>query len=964
MSRPGLSPVMVGRQAELIQLRRQLDVARDPQVALVTGEAGVGKSRLVREFVTLLPPATIVLGGQAEEGDLNRPYELLRDAVEPIVVGWDDVPAPLQSRAHALGHVLAPLVGDPHHVDDHGHTADELLRAGLELVRYLTGGRPAVMVLEDLHWADAASIALFGRLATTPDLPLLIIGTFRPEDFDRRHPLAALLPSLERQRPVTHLSLSRLQRHELAAMLEAVYGRAPSAETVLTLHRRTQGNPFFVEELIATAGTDDPEALDRVALPWNAAEAVLRRLDALAPQERAVADAAAVLATRVRFDLLAAVCEISEDRLIVALRDLVARGLLVEGDNDSFTFRHALTREAVANQLLGRQRRRLHEKALAALREAGETDDALLAHHAAGAGHHAELVTHAKAGAARYLREGSGLLALRLAEQGLWGADELAEPLIADELTLRSVATRAALAVGLLDVATRHAGQWRLLAEQAQAPVEEAAALRHLALLAFYGGDLPGYWQRIGEALEVADRLGPSEETGWVLAYRSQGHMLLDEHEAAIEWAERAIAVADQVDAPAVRAYALVNKGTALCSLPGHADEGAGLLAEARDTARRSGDMLTLTRGYVNGVLFELEQRRYARARLLLEEGWGVADRHGLDSAAASIAGLGVHLALCEGDAAAAYRWLRLGRRVVAAPGSDLWLLAMDGLMATERDDVEAAAGVLARLRDEAQRRPSERASAAVGQLATAIAARAGNAPAVRAALGEYRGGVEAVVRYAQEDAAWIMVVDALSAGVDVAEVRAFLAAIEPGPRDRATVKDGYATADRRAAGWAAHLEGLACERVGDAAGAAEAYRRALAAPQLWRPATAIADLHQRLARCQDLLGDRAGARQEAATAVELLDGWPGHRREAAETLLRRLEGITGSGLLTPRETEVVALLAEGLTNRQIANRLFIAVKTVAVHVSNILAKTGLSTRTEVAAWALRSGVLDSPASS
>ena len=962
MSRPGLSPVMVGREAELSELRRQLDVAPNPQVALVTGEAGVGKSRLVREYLALLPPGTIVLGGQAEEAD--RPYELLRDAVEPIVTRWDDVPAALQSRAHALRHVLAPLLPDPHHVDDHDHTSDELLRAGLELVRHLTDGRPAVLVLEDLHWADAESVALFGRLATTPDLPLLIIGTFRPEDVDRRHPLAALLPSLERQRPVTHLWLSRLQRHELAAMLEAVYGRAPSAETVLTLHRRTQGNPFFVEELIATAGTDDPEALDRVALPWNAAEAVLRRLDALGPHERAVADAAAVLATRVPFDLLAAVCEIGEDRLIAALRELVARGLLVEGDNDSFSFRHALTREAVADQLLGRQRRRLHEKALVALRGSGEADDALLAHHAAGAGHHAELVTHATAGAARYLREGSGLLAVRLAEQGLSGAEELSAPAVADELALRSVATRAALAVGLLDVASRHAEQWRLLAAQAQDPVEEAAALRHLALLRFYDGDLASYWQRISEALAVAQRLGPSEEMGWVLAYRSQGHMLTDEHEAAIGWADRAIAVADQVDAPAVRAYALVNKGTALCSLPERAQEGARLLDEARDTARRSGDMVTLTRGYANGVLFELEHQRYARARLLLEEGWGVADRHGLSSAAASIAGLGVHLALCEADAAAADRWLGLGRRVTAAPGSDLWLLAVDGLLAAERDHREAAAGVLTRLRDEAQRRPSERASAAVGQLAMAIAARAGNAPAASSAMTEYRDGVEAAGGCVQPDVPWILATDALSAGVDVAEARSFLDAIKPGPRDRATIKDGYAPAELRVAGWVAHLEGMACERAGDPAGAAQAYRRAVAAPQLWRPATALAELHERLARSQDLLGDRAGARLQAAAAVELLDAWPGYRRAAAEILLRRLEGGTGSGLLTPRETEVVALLAEGLTNRQIANRLFIAVKTVAVHVSNILAKTGLSTRTEVAAWALRSGVVDLPAPS
>nr|MBA2529339.1 AAA family ATPase [Euzebyales bacterium] len=267
---------MVGRDAELAELRRRFDAAREPRVALVTGEAGVGKSRLLREFLAGLPAGTVVLAGQAEEGDLHRPFELLRDAVEPLVARWEEVPRPLAARAHALGHLLSPLLPVAHHVDDHDHTSDELQRAALELVRVLTGGRPSVLVLEDLHWADAETVALFGRLATTPDLPLLLVGTFRPEDFDRRHPLAGLLPTLERQQAVLHLSLSRLARHELGSMLAAVYGRAPSAETVVALHRRTQGNPFFVEELVATADHPDPEALVRVPLPWNAAEAVLR----------------------------------------------------------------------------------------------------------------------------------------------------------------------------------------------------------------------------------------------------------------------------------------------------------------------------------------------------------------------------------------------------------------------------------------------------------------------------------------------------------------------------------------------------------------------------------------------------------------------------------------------------------------------------------------------------------------
>jgi predicted ATPase len=150
---------------------------------------------------------------------------------------------------------------------------------------------------------------------------------------------------------------------------------------------------------------------------------VLGRLDDLSPEQRRVVDAAAILGRRISFDLLTAVAGSGEDELIAILRQLVAGNVMVEKEPDVFAFRHALTREAIAGRLLGRERRRLHEKALAAIQEAGGGDWAALAWHAEGAGRYDELVDAARNGAWSYLQQGSTAEPLRLAETGLSEAD-------------------------------------------------------------------------------------------------------------------------------------------------------------------------------------------------------------------------------------------------------------------------------------------------------------------------------------------------------------------------------------------------------------------------------------------------------------------------------------------------------------------------------------------------------------
>src|SRR5262245_1713094 len=184
VDRRGLSPVMVGRSAELDRLVGLIpsdqDKAGAPRVALIAGEAGIGKSRLVAEVRAASPRGTAILVGRAGNGPPRRPYSLLLDAVEPVVTSWSEVPRALTDREDAVRVLLypvAPAIGAPP-VRDYG--PDEVLRAAVDVVRHIAS-RPGVVVFEDLHDADAESVGLFARLALVDDLGIALIGTHRPD---------------------------------------------------------------------------------------------------------------------------------------------------------------------------------------------------------------------------------------------------------------------------------------------------------------------------------------------------------------------------------------------------------------------------------------------------------------------------------------------------------------------------------------------------------------------------------------------------------------------------------------------------------------------------------------------------------------------------------------------------------------------------------------------------------------
>ena len=384
MSRRMSSPVFVGRAAELERLADALERAASgrPSLVLVAGEAGVGKSRLLDEFLARSAASgTITLAGACLDlGEGGLPFAPFAEALR----GWARVLDP-EVRAAVVGPAggpLALLVPDLRQtaglvedaVDPAGRQA-RLFDAVLAVVGRLAAERAGILVLEDLHWADGSTRDLIRFLVRNlRDERLLIIGTYRSDDLHRRHPLVPLLSELERSDRVERLELRRFGRDELRDQLEGITGTSPTDVDVDAFLERSDGIPFYVEELLA-GGRDAGSAM-----PASLREILGIRLGSLAGEAVAVVRAASVVGVRVPHDRLTAVTDLDEQRLDSGLRQAIDAGVLVAADpsdGPAFAFRHALLREAAYDELLSTEQVRLHGRLAGHLadRLTGEASD-------------------------------------------------------------------------------------------------------------------------------------------------------------------------------------------------------------------------------------------------------------------------------------------------------------------------------------------------------------------------------------------------------------------------------------------------------------------------------------------------------------------------------------------------------------------------------------------------------------
>ena len=446
------------------------------------------------------------------------------------------------------------------------------------------------------------------------------------------------------------------------------------------------------------------------------------------------------------------------------------------------------------------------------------------------------------------------------------------------DVELLELAVRAAWSVGLREQATERAERWRELAATAGQDADLARALRVLARLRWEMGHIEAHRRAAREALAVAERLGPSEEQVLVFNLTAESEYLADHPEAAIEWADKALELAQEIGATGARGAILVNKGSALLELPDRWEEGVALLEQAlreAEEAETQGDWLAVLRTYNNlAVTIEMVWP-VERVRELVNRMAATAERSGwydwlgyAEDVRAAI------LVEADGDLIAARAILNRQHRTEGELSSPhrFWAMMTGAELALESGDVQEA---------------------------TRLIERAGSSPLASSDQERRVSSLAAEVRLA------------LRAG------------LEP---ERA----------------------LAC------------YREALVERGRRREPVAVADVHQGIARCLLVLRRYDEAREHAEAAVRLLDRWPGWRRAEAEALLRRLGAgsqADGPEALTPREREVAGLLTGGLSNSELARRLYISPKTASVHVSNILTKLGMSSRAEIAAWAVREGL-------
>jgi len=921
VGRSGLSPVMVGRDAALAELE-QLAGRPSGGVALLGGEAGMGKSRLVREFLAAAPEGLLALAGQADPGSLGRPFELVLDAVSAVVASDDERVAELRSA-------------------DSGRTLAERLATAVELVVAAAGSGPAAVVFDDLHWADGESIAVFEQLAAAGRPGVLLIGTYRPSEITRRHPLAEVLPRIDRRADAVHLRLERFTVADVAAFLGAVYGGGVSHRVAESLHTRTGGNPFFLEELLMAARGVPLDDLCSAPLPWNLAEIVRGQVDELDDRERSVVETAAVLGRRVSFDVLSAVTGLEEGALITVLRTLIDHGLLVEIDADVFAFRHDLTREAIGDRPLGREQRRLHEAALAALHASGSTDLAAMARHASGAGRFAEVVELARRGTSYYLEQGSSYQALGLAELGL--SEAPGDP------GLRAAAARAAWLAGLLGDAIEHATRLEADADAAGDLERRSEARRLLVRLQWEAADQDGRAATVRNLTADLDLLDDGEERAEILCSLAQEAMLENRADEALAWADQAIEAAERLGLPHVRRAALVEKGSVLLNQRLEAAEAAKLLVQVAEEATAAGEHVLASRAWHNAAFTSPGLLPVADRLVMFDRMRAAASRVGWDSQAIIPYCEGRYfLAVEQGQMDEAGRWLDEARRTGPEDRCvHSWIPLHVVELALERGDFDAARRSLAAMTAVSQEK-SEQLLALRAQAALA-AGLAGEARVHLDALAT-KAATEGLDGVSME----VLIVRALDLGADSATIAALVTGIR---RFSAQVSPLVDTVRGR---FEAHLV-LAR---GDAEAAVAAFERVLGTPLLDLPRTdperGIDEVA--MARALLLVREPARAAEHAALAADLLGEWSGWRLDALASVQRRLgpradPGRGAPSALTPREREVLALVAEGCTNAELAERLYISPRTAGVHVSNILAKLGVSSRTEAAAWAVRASL-------
>ncbi|HEV2005722.1 MAG TPA: AAA family ATPase [Candidatus Limnocylindrales bacterium] len=1000
------APVTIAGRAEELrrfEAARALVAAGHSRLVIVAGEAGIGKSRLVAEASEAARAAgwRVLAGACLDIVDGGPPYlpiaEILRRlARESSAEDLELLLGPGRGDLAVIAPELAPDADPP----SAGLSQGRLFERLLQLLQHLGAEGPAFLVIEDVQWLDRATRDLITFLVRNlTGERVLIALTCRSDALPHGDPILTWLAELGRAAIAERLDLRPLDRSAVAEQLEAIAGSRPSADLVESIWRRSNGNPFFVEELTASAGPGNP-----AGRPATLDEMLLGRIGMLSPDARRVVEALAVAGRPSDGDLLAEVVELPVGEISALLREAMARGVVTVAEGEC-RFRHELLREAVVGELLASERRALHDRfgrALTVAREEPSSERPIpaaeLAYHWLGAGRlgpafaasvaaatEAELV-YAHADAHAHF-ERAIELEPRLAERD--------RPRAEDSLALLRRASDAADLAGDFPRAV-------VLTRQALASIDPAADPTTAGLLHSRLGYL--FWAAgEGDALDqhrtavalVPDH--PSPERARVLARLAgalMGGARWDEcREVAVTAVECAVGAGDRTEESLSRNIL----GSVLVAL-GQIEDGLVELRHAREIAAEIGTPDTLIIARHNLALNLLQGDHFEEALTEAQAGLETARRTGLERR------FGLDLvALIAETLLRMGRWDETDGLTRAALALDpfgtgtTYLATVRSRVAALRGDIGEASARLAAID------PSGLDADVAAELATATAEIAILAGRPADALIAVAAGLRALEGL--NDVLWTapLVALGLRAAANAMEIAQ---ATERGssktPQSATVPADALPGQESIVSRVDAELAGLAGRAVtGTTTGwlaTAEAERarlRGLVDPAPWTAAIeawdAVPDRYRgaesryRLAETElRLHGVRANVAtllQTAHASAAALGAVP--LRGAVESLARRArvpldaaDGLPqGSSIgteefepvaataarpvlgLSAREVEVLGLIAAGLSNGEIAERLFITRKTASVHVTHILDKLGVANRVEAAILAERAGL-------
>ncbi|WP_026928788.1 helix-turn-helix transcriptional regulator [Glycomyces tenuis] len=970
MPRLGSDLPLFARDNELATLRCALDQARDgkPATILISGDAGVGKSRLMQEFTTGVGGGVLTATGHClDTADSALPYLPFAEVIGTLARRYPDV----VDRFPGLGPLLP---GQTHRAEG------ELGRLGLfeafsAALAEVTDAQPLVLVLEDLHWADRSSRDLLAFLTSRlTDQPVLVLGTYRADALHRSHPLRPLIAELVRLPAVERLHLNPFDPQRTADFVREL-NTGLDEESVAKIAAASEGNAFLAEELAAA---------ETHTVTFELAEVLLSRLERLPDTAQQVVRLASVIGrlfthrrlNAAAWSLLDETGIKHERELDQALRAAISHGIIVQKSADTYAFRHALLGEAVYTDLLPGERSRYHQRIAESLAgDTGKGAAAELAHHAHESG---DLPT-ALAASVKAAHEADELSAPAEAllhfERALRLLDSVPEderPKGCSELSLTLGASGQAEASGEFKRALSYSSAAVALADRGGDPIQAAGTRRKYAkhLLVMEGTEAEAHRVAL-EAWELVKDDPPHATKAWTQAILARTHHVMRDYDEAAAWAERTIATADAIDGPgghvAAKADALLSAGSALFRQGGDIDKTLRLHDQGRELVRGTGWHEVELRSHFSAGLAHLEKAQIALALAEFDQGMARARDTGYKWSAYGTE-TAVRQVICNymlGDWDAAEAAAEMAATVV--PGVVMTRLAAAALLVdVARGRFEAADRRLAYLADRWQ--VDGQVLALTGLCGTELECWRGRpAEAVGAAKrtirriehlpAYYMAGVSVCVagvaaagdlaQAARSRGDLAAAKDAVGAGEHIAERgRFFLSHGRTlsgtlGPEGRAWAAALEAEASRldcdgEPERWREVIDAFTYGETGDG----EPYRRAYAR---WRLAEAL--LARGGAEDRAEAGERLAAAKDTA---ERLGAKPLLDRVSALSARARLDiASPAAGPLTPRELDVLRQVAKGLTNRQIGSELYISEKTVSVHLSRAMSKLGAANRAE-----------------